>query len=365
MAELKKTPFHAMHLEHGAMMVDFGGWHMPVRYSGDKKEHQAVREAVGLFDVSHMGEISVRGKQALALLQYLTCNDVARLDPGKIHYNVLMSPQGGFLDDVLIYHRSDRDYLVVVNAANREKDFAWIREQNERFNAEIADESDSWCQLAIQGPHAVEVLEHLTELPVREMRYYRFAEGEVAGLPMIVSRTGYTASDGFEIYFATEHAETVWRQLIEAGAPHGLIPCGLGARDSLRIEGAMHLYGNEMNEETTVLEAGLQWVVKLDKGKFIGKDRLEEQQQDGVPKRLVGFEMVEFGIPRHGYPVWHGDTQVGEVTSGILSPTLGKPVGLTYVPASLDASGTLLEVEIRKKRIPARIVPTPFYRVKR
>jgi aminomethyltransferase len=362
---LKKTPFHALHLEHEAMMVDFGGWHMPVRYSGDKKEHHAVRGRVGLFDVSHMGEISIKGKQALALLQYLTCNDVARLDPGKIHYNVLMSPQGGFMDDVLVYHRDEREYLVVVNAANREKDFAWIREQNERFGAEIEDESDLWVQLAIQGPQAVDLLEQLTALPVRDMRYYRFAEGEVCGAPMIVSRTGYTASDGFELYFAPEHAEPVWRRLFEVGSAYDLIPCGLGSRDSLRIEGAMHLYGNEMNEETTVLEASLDWVVKLDKGKFIGQEVLQQQAQDGVPKRLVGFEMTEFGIPRHGYPVWSGEERIGTVTSGLLSPTLEKPIGLTYVPSLLKAPGTVLEVEIRQKRIPAKVVSTPFYRVKR
>jgi len=358
---LKTTPFHSMHIEAGGKMVDFGGWHMPVRYTGDKKEHNAVREGVGLFDVSHMGEIEVRGPKALDLLQYVTCNDVSKLDPGKIHYNVLMSEEGGFIDDILIYQRAEADYLLVVNASNQHKDFDWIEKHNQNFGAELHYASEDYAQLALQGPNAKLVLQALTDVPVEQIKYYHFVEGRVAGVPTLISRTGYTASDGYELYFAPEYAQKVWSAIMDAGKPHDLHLCGLGARDSLRIEGAMLLYGNDMNEHTTVLEAGLRWVVKLKKGDFIGKEKLLAQKS-GTSKKLVGFEMLEFGIPRHGYTVIHNDQEVGEVSSGTLSITLKKPVGLAYVPSELASIGSKFKIQVRKKQLEAQVIPTPFYK---
>ncbi len=363
--ELKKTPFHQFHIEHGARMVDFGGWHMPVRYTGDKKEHNAVREQVGLFDVSHMGEFLVRGKNAEALLQYITCNNVAKLRDGRIQYNVLMSPQGGFIDDILVYRRQAEDYLVVVNAANQEKDWNWIVEQNQSVGAELIHASESFAQLAIQGPKAVEVVAQLTSVPVQDMKYYHFAEDTFAGVSSIISRTGYTASDGFEVYFHPQHAEVVWNAILDTGKAHDLTLCGLGSRDSLRIEGKMLLYGNDANEETTVLEADLGWVVKLDKGEFIGRDVLARQKEEGVAKKWVGFEMIDRGIPRHGYPVCKQGQPIGEVTSGVYSPTFSKAIGMTYLPIAEAAIGNQIEIEIRGKNLQAVVVPTPFYKIKR
>jgi len=365
MENLKQTPFHTLHLKHQAMMSNFGGWSMPIRYSGDKKEHFAVRERVGLFDVSHMGEIEISGAKALDLLQYLTCNDVSKLNQGKIHYNALVNSQGGFIDDILIYQRGSSHYFLVVNAANREKDLAWILQQNENFGATIQDTSHSWAQLAIQGPHAVDVLEPLATLAVRELPYYHFLEGELKGIATIVSRTGYTASDGFEIYFSPEHAPLIWNTLLEVGKPFGLLPCGLGARDSLRIEGAMHLYGNEMNENISILEASLSWILKWNKGNFIGKENLLKQKEQGLTKKLVGFEMLEFGIPRKDYSIFYENQVVGKVTSGLLSPTLNKPIGLAYVPLELSAQGKTFHVSIRGKQNLAQVVKTPFYRIQR
>ncbi|MGK5093405.1 glycine cleavage system aminomethyltransferase GcvT [Deltaproteobacteria bacterium TL4] len=363
--DIQVTPFHQIHLDSGALMVDFGGWHMPVRYSGDKKEHFAVRHGVGLFDVSHMGEILVRGEAALPLLQYLTCNDVAKLSPGRIHYNVLMSPQGGFVDDILVYQRKEQDYLVAVNASNQEKDFEWFQQHNVRFGAELTNASAQFAQLAIQGPRAVDVISKLTPVDVKNMKYYHFAEGLFHETAAIISRTGYTASDGFEVYFDPAQANSVWKAILEAGAEFELTPCGLGARDSLRIEGKMCLYGNDINEETNVLEAGLGGIVQMDKGNFIGKERLAETKQKGLRRKWVGFEMLEFGIPRKGYPILKENQPISEVTSGILSPTLDKPIGLAYLPLELSQTGSQFEIQIRKKKLKAQVVETPFYKIKR
>lgn len=362
---LLSTPFHDLHLKAGASMVDFGGWHMPVRYVGDKKEHLAVREKVGLFDVSHMGEIEIKGKGSLELLQYLTCNDVSQLQDGQIHYNVLMSPKGGFLDDLLIYRRATEDYFVVVNASHQEKDFEWITKQNEPFGAEVHFASHDYAQLAVQGPKAVDVLEKITEIPVRTMKYYWFTEGECLGVPAIISRTGYTGSDGYEIYFAPEHAEKIWNEILAVGEPHGILPCGLGARDSLRLEGKMLLCGTDVNDQITPLEAGLSWIVKLEKGDFVGREILQRQKEEGVSKKLIGFEMLEKGIPRHDYPIIKENQEVGIVTSGTLSITFNKAIGLGYVPPQFAKIGSQFEVQIRQRRALAQVVKTPFYKIER
>ncbi|MBF0352342.1 MAG: glycine cleavage system aminomethyltransferase GcvT [SAR324 cluster bacterium] len=358
------TPLFQKHIDSGATMVNFGGWKMPVRYSGDKKEHFAVREHIGIFDVSHMGEIWVKGKNALPLLQYLTCNDVNTLYPGRIQYNVLMSRQGGAIDDILIYCRNDKEYLVVVNASNQEKDFSWMKENN-RFNADISYESENYAQIAVQGPKSIELMSALAGTDLSGLKYYHFIEMEFQGFPVIISRTGYTASDGFEIYMAPGNAPVLWDILIEKGQPYQLIPCGLGARDSLRVEGKMILYGNDLNEETTVLEAGLGWIVKLEKGEFIGRDVLLMQKEKGLTKKWVGFEMLDNGIPRHGYPVIQDGIKISEVTSGVFSPTFNKPLGMAYLPIELTKTGSVIEIEIRKKLFKAQVVATPFYKIQR
>jgi aminomethyltransferase len=359
---LKKTPLNALHRELGGKMVDFGGWDLPVQYSGIIDEHQAVRERAGLFDVSHMGELIVRGPQAQELLQRLTCNDLEKLQPGRCHYNGLLYPGGGFVDDILIYCRDTKDYFVVVNASNSDKDYEWIRENVGGLEVEVRNVSADYAQLALQGPRAEEILQPLTELDLSQIKYYRFAEGSVSGVEAIVSRTGYTGEDGFEIYVAPEHGSPLYRQLLEAGSSHQLLPCGLGARDTLRLEAKMALYGNDIDETTTPLEADLGWIVKLDKGEFTGSDVLRRQQEEGVPRKLVGFEMVDRGIARHGYPVVRGAEEVGIVTSGTHSPTLKKAIGLAYLPPDESAVGSEFSILIRGRETKARVVPTPFYK---
>jgi aminomethyltransferase len=343
-------------------MIDFGGWELPVQFSGIIEEHHAVREKAGLFDVSHMGEITVRGPEALALLQKTTCNDVAKLSDGRIHYTGLLYPEGGFVDDILIYREAEDSYFVVVNAANTPKDFAWFSEQAKGMDVSVVNESADWAQLALQGPEAEAILQPLTDLPLAAMKYYRFARGKVDGVPAIVSRTGYTGEDGFEVYVAPDAAPGIYNRILDSGKDRGVAPVGLGARDTLRLEAKMALYGNDIDAEHTPLQADLGWIVKLEKGDFNGRDVLVREKDDGVPRILVGFEMVDRGIARHEYPIVEGGSEVGVVTSGTHSPSLKKAIGLAYLPPQKAAAGTEFTVLIRGKETKARVVPTPFYK---
>ncbi len=363
MAELRKTPLHAVHRDSGAKMVPFGGWDMPVEYSGLIAEHTAVRSAAGLFDVSHMGQFEVEGEEALAFLQRVTSNDVSKLVDGQAQYSSLPMPSGCPVDDVIVYRRSERRYLVVVNAANVEKDWRWLLDQKPS-GCGLHDLSEQFALLALQGPKAEAILQGLTPVDLSAVGFYRFAEGTVDGHPAIVARTGYTGEDGFEIFVAPAAAPALWRRIVEAGAPSGLLPAGLGARDTLRLEARMMLYGNDMDETTTLVEAGLGWIVSTHeaKGDFNGRAVLAEQKAKGAPRRLVGFEMTERGIPRHGYPVALDGEVVGAVTSGTFAPFLQKSIGLCYLPTPRAAVGTEIAVEIRGRRTAARVVPTPFYK---
>jgi aminomethyltransferase len=361
-AVLKRTPLYALHRELGARMVDFGGWDMPVQYAGILEEHKAVRERVGLFDVSHMGEFRVSGRDALSSLQALTPNDVAKLADGRIHYSAFLTEKGTFVDDLLVYRRSEDDYLLVVNAGNTPKDFAWAKERA-RGDVRLEDQSDGWALIAVQGPKAAGLLARISDPDPSDLPYYGFREGKVAGSPALVSRTGYTGEDGFEVYCRPENAEAIFRRLLEEGKADGVMPCGLGARDTLRLEAKMALYGNDIDDTVTAFEADLGWIVKMGKGDFIGRDALAAQKAAGVPRKLVGFEMVDRGIARHGYPAKTA-AGAGVVTSGTHSPTLGKPIGLALLPAAASAVGTELEVDIRGRGAAARVVPTPFYKRK-
>lgn len=362
-APAKRTPLYPVHIEAGARMVPFAGWEMPVQYRGVLEEHRAVRTRVGLFDVSHMGELEVVGKRALDFVQYVTCNDASRLTPGRAQYSGLMTPRGTFVDDLLVHMFSQERYLLVVNAANKDKDYAYLCAQAPAFDdVEVYDRSADYAQLAIQGPLAEKVLQKLTSRNLAEIKYYRFVEGDVAGVPAIIARTGYTGEDGFEVYVAPEAAVKLWRAVMEAGAEFEIQPCGLGARDTLRFEACMPLYGNDIDDTTTPLEAGLDWIVKFEKGPFLGREALLHQKAAGIKRKLVGFEMVGKGIPRHGYAIFDATREVGFVTSGTMSPTFGKPLGLGYVPVELSAPGNEIFVDIRGQKVPARVIPTPFYR---
>lgn len=359
---LKKTPLNDLHRELGAKMVDFGGWDMPVQYSGILAEHEAVRERAGLFDVSHMGEVTVTGPDALSYLQRITPNDVSKLSDGRCQYNALLYPTGGFVDDILIYRNVEDDYLVVVNASNSDKDYEWMREQIGDSDVRVENVSDQWAQIAIQGPRAEAVLSRLTDIDLGSMKYYRFGRGKVDGVDAIVSRTGYTGEDGFEVYVESGEGARIFRKLLEEGRDEGVLPAGLGARDTLRLEAKMALYGNDIDHTTTPYEADLGWIVRLDKGDFFGRDILEREGAEGPRRKLVGFEMVDRGIARHGYPVVDAGEEVGVVTSGTHSPTLGRAIGLAYVPPEKSAPGSELTVLIRGKETRARVVPTPFYK---
>jgi len=355
---LKKTPLNALEKELGGKMVDFGGWELPVQFGGILEEHAAVRERVGIFDVSHMGELTVRGTGALELLQRATCNDVSKLEDGRAQYNGLLYPTGGFVDDILIYRNSIDDYFVVVNASNSDKDYEWIADLAKGADVEVKNVSADYAQLALQGPNAERLLQPMTDVALAPIKYYRFATGTVDGAPAIVSRTGYTGEDGFEVYVAPEHGPRIMKKLIDAGA----VPCGLGARDTLRLEAKMALYGNDIDHSTTPLEADLGWIVKIEKGDFMGRDVLEREKAEGPSRKLVGFEMIDRGIGRHGYPIVEGGQEIGVVTSGTHSPTLKKAIGLAYLPLDKSAPGTEFQVLIRGKETRARVVPTPFYK---
>ncbi len=360
---LKTTPLNAVHKQLGARMVDFGGWEMPVQYSGVIEEHLAVRSAAGLFDVSHMGEIEVRGKKALDYIQELTINDASKLVDGQVQYSAMCYENGGVVDDLTLYRFSADHYLFCVNASNIEKDFAWMKEVLEKGDfpdVQLTNRSDDYAQLALQGPAADAILARLTDTDLASLVYYHFVEGKVAGAPAIISRTGYTGEAGFELYFAPQHAVQIWQALMETGAPDGLLPIGLGARDTLRLEKKYALYGHELSSQIKPLEAGLAWITKLDKPSFIGRESLCRMKEAGVPRRLVGLRMAESGIPREHYPVFVGDEEVGIVTSGTMSPSLRVGVALALVATGHHAVGTELTVGIRNRRVAAEVVKTPF-----
>ena len=364
-AALRKTALYAVHRQLGAKMVDFGGWDMPVEYSGITAEHMAVRTAVGLFDVSHMGDIQFRGPGSLAAIQALSMNDASRLANGQAQYSAMLYPQGTFVDDVLVHKFSDNDYLLVINAGTREKDYQWIRSQVGSFaGLHISDYSDHYTQLAIQGPRGQDTLSKLTKVNLSAVKNYWFTWGTVCDVPnVLIARTGYTGEDGFEIYIPSDEPTStrVWHEVMEAGKPFGLLPCGLGARNTLRLEAAMALYGHEISEDITLLESGLERFSKLGKSDFLGSQALLTA---GPPKRkLVALEMMERGIARDGYKVSNlAGEPIGYVTSGSPSPYLKKNIALAYVPMDFVAPGTELAVEIRGNLVKAKVVPTPFYR---
>ncbi len=360
---LKKTALNAWHLAHGARMVPFAGWEMPVEYNGVSEEHLAVRTGAGLFDVSHMGEIEIAGKDALAAVQHFSSNDASRLKVGQAHYSGLLTSKGTFVDDMLVYRFGSSHFLLVVNASNADKDFAYIAEQVKAFRDAAAINSSARDELiAVQGPRAREIVQQLTSIELSGIRYYWFAHGEVAGARATLSRTGYTGEDGFEIFVAPAQAVRVWDALLQAGRESGLIPCGLGARDTLRLEAAMRLYGNDIDDTTTVLEADLEWIIGWNKPEFLGRDALAAQKESGVGRKLVGFEMVDRAIARHGHQVYDGDRQIGVVTSGTQTPFLRKAVGMAYVPAGKTEPGTGFDIDVRGRRARARVVPLPFYK---
>jgi aminomethyltransferase len=359
--QLRKTALHSVHRRMGAKMVDFGGWDMPVEYSGIIAEHMATRTAAGLFDVSHMGEIEVSGPHALALVQYVTSNDASKLVDGQAQYSGLLTNTGTFVDDLLVHRLADTHYLLCVNAGNQDRDFDYIRAHN-RFGAKVENTGPRYSQLALQGPRALAILQRLTKVPVAGLRYYYFTSGEVDGVACLIARTGYTGEDGFELYFPPQHSERLWNDLLEAGREHGLTPCGLGARNTLRLEASMCLYGHEIDESTTVWEANLGWICKLGKGDFLGRDALLAQKESGVQRRLIGFEMEGRLIARDAYEVFIAGKPAGKVTSGSPAPFLKKNIGMAYVPVASSAPGTEIEIAIRAGRAPARIVPVPFYR---
>ena len=363
-APLKQTPLNAAHRRLGAKMVPFGGWDMPVQYGGILEEHKAVRSAAGLFDVSHMGEIEFRGPAALEAVQRLTSNDASRLQVGQIQYSALTTDAGTFVDDLTVYKMADDHYLVTVNASNIDKDVAWMRERT-RGAVEVRNLSDETALIAIQGPRAVEILQRLTPLALAAVRYYWFARGAVLGREAVLSRTGYTGEDGFEVYLAPQHATALWEALLEAGQPLGLVPCGLGARDTLRLEAKMALYGNDIDDRHSVLEADLGWILKLEKGEFIGQAALAKQKAEGITRKLVGFEMLDRRIARQHYPIRKDGATIGEVTSGSPAPWLGKNIGLGYIAVAHSAVGTEFDVLIRDQAARARVVPTPFYKRKK
>lgn len=360
---LKTTPLNKIHRELGARMVDFGGWDMPVQYRGVIEEHLAVRNAAGLFDVSHMGEIEVRGSGALAYIQRLTTNDAAKLVDGQVQYSAMCYENGGVVDDLTLYRFTAEKYLFCVNASNIDKDFAWMRkvlEEGDFPEVSLINLSDDYAQLALQGPAADRILAKLTAADLEALAYYRFVEGEVAGAKTIISRTGYTGEPGFELYFAPAAAEPIWSALMEAGEPEGLQPIGLGARDTLRLEKKYALYGHELSSQITALEGGIGWITKLDKPSFIGQESLRRMKEVGVPRRLVGLRMIGSGVPRENYPVFVGDEEVGIVTSGTMSPSLKVGIALALIATGHHSVGTEVSIGIRNRKVAAEVVKTPF-----
>jgi aminomethyltransferase len=366
---LRKTSLNALHRRLGAKMVDFGGWDMPVEYpatGGLMKEHLAVRTGVGMFDVSHMGDILIRGPQALDAVQWVSMNDASKLQEGQAHYSALLYPEGGFVDDVIVHKLGPNDYLLVINAGTREKDYGWVKKNVSRFHCHADDVGDYYTQLAIQGPKAEATLQKLTNVDLSQIKNYWFKHGTVCGLPnTLIARTGYTAEDGFEIYVPSDVAtsERVWNEVMEAGKEFGIVPCGLGARNTLRLEGRMALYGHEISDSINVWEAGLDRFCKMDKGDFLGRAVLEKSRASGLKRTLVGLEAIDRGIPRDGYKVFGANgSEIGYVTSGSYAPFLKKNIALAYVPPHESALGHEVFVEIRGQKIKCKVVPTPFYK---
>jgi glycine cleavage system T protein (aminomethyltransferase) len=358
---IKRTPLFSAHRRAGAKMVEFAGWDMPVQYQGVIEEHRAVRSCAGLFDVSHMGEIEVRGDGALEFCQRMTANDVSRTKRSQAQYNLLLNERGGVVDDVIFYRLEENIFFICVNASNSDKDFAWLSERAPA-KVEVENVSGKYAQLALQGPRAEKILQPLTTTPLSELKTFYFVFADVASIRCLVARTGYTGEDGFELYCNAGDAPPLWTAVLEAGVPEGLVPAGLGARDTLRLEKAYPLYGHELDETTTPLEAGLEWVTKFSKSDFMGRESLLKQKKNGVQRKLVGLEMLEPGIARGGYRLYKNDIGIGQVTSGTKSPSLGKAIALGYVGVEHGRVGNVVDVEIRSRKIPAQIVSLPFYK---
>jgi len=360
---MKKTPLNQLHRDLGARMVEFGGWDMPVQYAGVIAEHLAVRSAAGLFDVSHMGEIEVSGAQAFDFLQYVTTNDVSKLVDGQVQYTALCYESGGVVDDLTLYRFAADRYLLCVNAANSDKDFAWLQElqgKSSLKDCELINRSPEYAQLALQGPRAAEILAQLTAVDLGALKYYHFIEGNVGGMEMIISRTGYTGEDGFELYCKTGDGAPLWQELMRVGEPLGLVPVGLGARDTLRLEKGYALYGHEITAEIMPLEARLGWITKLQKGDFVGRDAMLTAKEAGLKRQLVPLKLTDSGVPRDGYPVYCGEKEVGYVTSGTMSPSLRQGIALALVDADLATADAPLEIAIRKRRVAAERSSLPF-----
>lgn len=365
MSDLKRTPLFNVYKQFGAKTINFGGWELPVQFSSIKEEHEAVRTKAGLFDVSHMGEVVVKGNESLLFLQKMMTNDISKLKPGGIQYTPMCYENGGTVDDLLVYQKAENHYLLVVNAANTQKDLQWLMDHLTE-DAEIENISEKMAQLALQGPLAEQVLQKLVDGSddLSNIKYFKFAENiKIAGKNTLISRTGYTGEDGFEIYCDAQDAVEIWKSILDVGREDGVLPCGLGARDTLRFETGLPLYGQELSSEITPLEAGLGFAVKLGKeADFIGKDALIQQKEQGLERKIVGIEMIDRGIPRHGYPIFKEDQQIGEVTTGTQSPTLKKNIGLALLHLEYTSLDTVVEVEIRGKRLKAKVIETPFYR---
>ncbi len=363
MSDLRKTPLHHIHRELGAKLVPFAGWEMPVQYSGVMDEHKAVRETAGIFDVSHMGQIDIEGPHALELVQLVTTNDASRLKKGQAQYSLICYPNGGIVDDTIVYKMDDDHYMLCVNASNVEKDFEWIREHdNPKLRTAVKNRSSNFALLAIQGPKAIAILKKLTDFDLESILYFNFEKITLGGAEVIASRTGYTGEDGFELYVSPEKAADLWQQIMKAGEPFGIKPIGLAARDTLRLEMKYALYGNDIDSETTPLEANLGWVVKLHKNDFIGRDAILKNREEGIRKKLVCLEVEGRGIPRHGYPIALNGREVGIVTSGTMSPSLSRGIAIGYVEAGFDKDGQEVDIIIRNKGVKAKVVRAPFYK---
>jgi len=364
--QLKQTPLNAIHRQMGGRMVDFGGWDMPVQYpAGTIEEHLRTRTHAGLFDVSHMGEIDVKGPDAIAFVNRLTSNDVTKLVDGQAQYSALTTPQGTVIDDLLVYRLAADHLLLVVNASTTDKDWEWIKSHHSGESVELNNVSADYCQLALQGPDAQSILEKLTDVPLGEIKYYHFTHGSVDGVAGIVSRTGYTGEDGFEVYAPADRATQLWNKILEVGqtgTPTGVLPCGLASRNTLRLEAGMALYGNDIDDTTTLLEANLGWICKLDKGDFTGREALARQKEEGVKRKLVGFEVTDRGIARDHQEVLVDGQRVGHVTSGSPAPFLKKNIGLAYVPVEFAKVGQEIQIDVRGRLVGAQIVKTPFYK---
>ncbi len=360
--ELKKTPLYPVYEKYGAKTIDFGGWDLPVQFSSISEEHDAVRNRAGLFDVSHMGEVDVKGKDALSFLQKLVTNDVSKIVPNQAQYNLMCYPDGGVVDDLLVYMYEEDHYLLVINAGNIDKDVEWI-EKHVEGDVQVTNISAETAQLALQGPLAERVLQTIANTDLSEISFFRFrTDVELGGVKALISRTGYTGEDGFELYVNTDDAITLWDRILKAGKDAGVLPCGLGSRDTLRFEAKLPLYGQEISASISPLEAGLGFAVKLNKGDFIGRDSLAFQKENGLKRKLVGIEMIERGIPRSHYPVFVNDEQIGEVTTGTQSPTFKRNVGLALLKSEYTELGTEVMVGIRNKNVKAVVVTAPFYK---